>query len=95
MTRLERSPERHPLVRRLASTTILNDAERQALVDLPMTVRDFADGQDLVRGGDRPQHCCVVLTGFACRYLLLPDGRRQIVAMHLGRDARRNRPARQ
>ena len=74
--------ERHRLVRRLESTTVLEDAERQLLMDLPMIPRDYAEGQDIVSGGDRPSHCGVVLTGFVCRYALLPDGRRQIVAFH-------------
>lgn len=82
LTRFDRTPERQLLIRRLASATILDEAEREALISLPMLVRDFADGQDLVRGGDRPQHCCVLLSGFACRYLLLTDGRRQIVGFH-------------
>ncbi|WP_198381113.1 Crp/Fnr family transcriptional regulator [Roseomonas sp. KE2513] len=76
------SHERHRLVRRLESTTLLDDTERQALMELPLILRDFAEGQDVVRGGDRPGHCCLVLTGFVCRYALLPDGRRQIMAFH-------------
>lgn len=74
--------ERHRLVRRLESTTVLEEVERQLLMDLPMIPRDYAEGQDIVSGGDRPSHCCVVLTGFVCRYALLPDGRRQIMAFH-------------
>ena len=74
--------ERHRLVRRLESTTNLDEDERQALMSLPMTLRDFLEGQDVVRGGDQPSHCCLVLTGFVCRYALLPDGRRQIMAFH-------------
>ncbi|WP_206667436.1 Crp/Fnr family transcriptional regulator [Muricoccus nepalensis] len=76
------SAERHRLLRRLESTTVLDEDERQALLNLPMILRDFLEGQDVVRGGDRPSHCCLVLTGFVCRYALLPDGRRQILAFH-------------
>lgn len=82
MQDLERASERHRLIRRLESTTELTGAERQALLDLPMTLREFDAGQDIVRSGDRPQSCCLILTGFVCRYLLLPDGRRQILAFH-------------
>ena len=76
----ERPPERHRLVRKLESITDLTAEERQALMDLPMTVRSYVRGQDIVRDGDRPSECCLVLEGFAFRYKLLPDGRRQIMA---------------
>ncbi|TPG53697.1 Crp/Fnr family transcriptional regulator [Roseomonas nepalensis] len=47
-----------------------------------MTVRSYVRGQDIVRDGDRPSECCLILAGFAFRYKLLPDGRRQIMAFH-------------
>ena len=78
----ERPPERHHLVRKLESIAPLTAEERQALLDLPMTVRSYARGEDIVREGDIPSECCLVLEGFACRYKLLPDGRRQIMAFH-------------
>ncbi|TPG52518.1 Crp/Fnr family transcriptional regulator [Roseomonas nepalensis] len=78
----DRPPERHRLVRKLQSITDLTAEERQALLDLPMTVRSYARGEDIVREGDTPSECCLVLEGFACRYKLLPDGRRQIMAFH-------------
>lgn len=75
-------PERYRLVRKIESITPLSEAERQAVLDLPMTLRRFETMQDIVRGGELPVQCCVVLEGFVCRYMLLPDGRRQIVAFH-------------
>jgi len=78
----EHPPERHRLVRKLQSITHLTAEEQQAVLDLPMTVRSYARGQDIVRDGDRPGECCLILDGFACRYKLLPDGRRQIMAFH-------------
>ena len=78
----EHPPERHRLVRKLQSITDLTAEERQAVLDLPMTVRSYARGQDIVRDGDRPGECCLILDGFASRYKLLPDGRRQIMAFH-------------
>ena len=75
-------PERQRLVRKLESITHLTAEERQAVLDLPMTVRSYARGQDIIRDGDHPGECCLVLDGFAFRYKLLPDGRRQIMAFH-------------
>jgi CRP-like cAMP-binding protein len=78
----EHPPERHRLVRKLESITDLTADERQALLDLPMTVRTYVRGQDIVREGDIPGECCLILDGFTSRYKLLPDGRRQIMAFH-------------
>ena len=74
--------ERHLLVQKLESIAPLTTEERQALLDLPMTVWSYVRGQDIVRDGDRPGECSLILEGFACRYKLLPDGRRQIMAFH-------------
>jgi CRP-like cAMP-binding protein len=79
---IERPPERYHLVRKLESIAPLTADERQALLNLPMAVRSYARGEDIVRDGDHPGECCLILDGFACRYKLLPDGRRQIMAFH-------------
>jgi len=82
MLYIDRPPERHRLVQKLQSITELTAEERQALLDLPMTVRSYTRGEDIVREGGIPSECCLILDGFACRYKLLPDGRRQIMAFH-------------
>jgi CRP-like cAMP-binding protein len=76
----------NPLIRKLESLIDLSDDERQALMDLPMTVRAFKADQDIVRDGERPSHCCLMVEGFACRYKLLHDGRRQIFSFHIPGD---------
>lgn len=43
-------------------------------------IRDIRPRRDLVREGERPRFVYVMLDGWACRYKMLPDGRRQIVA---------------
>lgn len=76
----------HPLVRRLDSIMALNPDERDGLRTLPMMVRHLARGQDIVREGDHPQQCCLVLEGFTFRYKLLGDGLRQILSFHVPGD---------
>jgi len=78
----DRPAERYRLVQKLQSITDLTAEERQALLDLPMAVRSYTRGEDLVREGDVPSECCLILDGFTSRYKLLPDGRRQIMAFH-------------
>lgn len=42
--------------------------------------RRFGARQDLIREGDRPGPVFVILDGWACRYKILPNGTRQILA---------------
>jgi CRP-like cAMP-binding protein len=39
-----------------------------------------------VRDGSRPGACTLILEGFACRYKLLPDGKRQIMSFQIPGD---------
>lgn len=75
-----------PLIRRLQSTAKLSDAVIQAFTDMPATVRSFEPGQDILRDGDRPGHCAMVVEGWVCRLKLLPGGGRQIIAFHIAGD---------
>ncbi|MFC4172489.1 Crp/Fnr family transcriptional regulator [Microvirga sp. GCM10011540] len=45
-------------------------------------MQEFRADQDVVREGDRPIQCCLILEGFACRYKLTEKGKRQIFAFH-------------
>ncbi|MEA1833397.1 Crp/Fnr family transcriptional regulator [Methylobacterium durans] len=80
------SAELAPLLRKLESIATLSGAAREAVAALPMTVRVVEPRHDLARDKDRPSHCCVVLTGWACRYKLLDEGRRQILSFHVPGD---------
>src|SRR4051812_43832869 len=79
-------PDLHPLIRKLESIAPVSDDERRAIADLPITVRGFKADADMVRAQDRPSQCCALLEGFACRYKLLPGGRRQIMAFYIPGD---------
>jgi CRP-like cAMP-binding protein len=43
-------------------------------------------GEDIVREGDRPTESTLMLEGFAARYNLLRNGKRQITALHVPGD---------
>jgi CRP-like cAMP-binding protein len=49
-------------------------------------VRSLKPGEDIIREGDRPRYVYLVLDGWACRYKMLEDGRRQIVSYFLPGD---------
>jgi CRP-like cAMP-binding protein len=78
--------EHSPLIRKLESIVDLSEEERQAVLGLPLTIKTVGADQDLVRDGERPSECCVLIEGFACRYKLLPDGKRQIMSFHIPGD---------
>lgn len=76
----------HPLVRKLASIAPLSEDEKRALSGLQFNFRDLRADQDIVRDGDRPSQCCLVLDGFVCRYKVLHDGKRQIMGFYMAGD---------
>jgi CRP-like cAMP-binding protein len=76
----------HPLIRKLESIGPVADDEKQAIVGLPMVLRDLEADQDIVREQDPASQCCLILDGFACRYKILPSGKRQIFSFHIPGD---------
>jgi CRP-like cAMP-binding protein len=74
------------LIRKLESIATLTDEERRAIESLPVKVRHLDARQDIVRDGDHPAHCCLVLDGWTCRYKLLSEGKRQIFSFHVAGD---------
>ncbi|HEX2510702.1 MAG TPA: Crp/Fnr family transcriptional regulator [Microvirga sp.] len=79
-------PHGAAMVRKLESHAPLADDEKAAVLRLPLVFRAVAADQDVVREGDRPIECCLVVEGFACRYALTNEGRRQILSFHIPGD---------
>jgi CRP-like cAMP-binding protein len=80
-------PDLHPsfekLLRRLERRSPLGESGRRALLELPHTIRPVSANTHIIRDGDRPDHCCLLLSGFAHRYKLTGDGGRQIISIHM------------
>lgn len=74
------------LTRKLSTHSPLDDADRDAILALPWTIRTIEPQGYIVREGDLPAVCGVLLTGFAFRHKLTGDGARQIVALHIPGD---------
>jgi CRP-like cAMP-binding protein len=70
----------NPLLRKLSNFTKLSDEESNAVNASCMDVREFSAHEDVISQGDRTGGVKLLLDGFACRYKVLEDGRRQIVA---------------
>jgi len=75
-----------PMVRKFERRARLGEEDREALLALPHQVRQVRPGGHLIRDGDRPDHCCLVLSGFAYRHKITGEGARQVLSLHLPGD---------
>jgi CRP-like cAMP-binding protein len=74
------------MVRKLEHWNPLNEDERRAILTLPHIARDLGPNQFLIWDGDRPQHACLLIRGFAIRHKLAGNGGRQIMSIHMKGD---------
>jgi CRP-like cAMP-binding protein len=75
------------LIRKLENFTRLSATDREALQHaVAERIKRFGLREDIIREGDEPTAIYMMLSGWACRYKFLEDGRRQIVAFFLPGD---------
>jgi len=74
-------------VRKLSGLADLAEDDVATLIASTSQVRQFAARRDLIREGDRPGPVFVVLSGWACRYKILPSGTRQVTSFMLPGDS--------
>ena len=82
--------DQHPLdllVRDISACVQLDETDRRAVLDLPHRIRMMDAGSYLIREGDQPQHCCLLIDGFAIRHKVTGTGARQILAICIPGDA--------
>jgi CRP-like cAMP-binding protein len=65
----------------------LPDEDRQAVLQLPYTLRSLEASSYLIREGDPPVRCGVLVSGFAYRQKITGDGQRQIMALMIPGEA--------
>ena len=73
-------------VRRLESILTLSKEDVRLLAEMPTTVRSYQADQDIVREGDMPSQCCLLLDGFLCRHKIAKGSTRQIMSFHVPGD---------
>jgi len=79
----------HPLqpllskVRRIARISAEDEA---SLLALPHRVNHVGASRYIIREGDIPRECCLLVEGYAARSKLAADGGRQIVSFHIAGD---------
>ena len=75
------------LARKLQRHVPLDAADRLQIEALPFKLRPVEASSYLVREGDRPDHCAILVSGFAYRQKLTGEGARQILSLHIPGDA--------
>ncbi len=71
------------LVRRLRTLEGITEEDLKEVGALPLTVRDYPAEQAVVRDGQRPTECCLIVDGFCARSKTIADGKRQILSIHI------------
>jgi CRP-like cAMP-binding protein len=79
-------PHTAALIRKLESIAPLAPEEKAAILRLPLRLKTLPADQDIVREGDTPSECCLLVEGFACRYNVTAEGKRQILSFHISGD---------
>ena len=69
-----------PLTRKLSRFTALSTTDRIALDRLSDDARTMSASAELISEGDQPSNVFLLVEGWACRYKVLADGSRQIMA---------------
>lgn len=76
-----------PLLRDIESRAQLSSRDREAVLALPFRLRTLDAGAYVIREGDQPEHCCVLIDGYAFRQKITGSGGRQILAICIPGDA--------
>lgn len=71
------------LLRKLQLRTSLEADDVEALERLPVMMKEVAAHSAIVREGERPIQCCLVIDGFLCRSKTTDAGKRQILSIHI------------
>jgi CRP-like cAMP-binding protein len=75
-----------PMIGKLQQWRFLDEADRTALFALPFRVIKLRPQEYIVREGDRPQHSCLMVSGFSFRHKVAGNGGRQIFSIHMKGD---------
>jgi CRP-like cAMP-binding protein len=71
----------NPWIMKMEQFTAFSEEDRTVLDRLASrNRRQYGAREDIIREGEHSDHVHVVISGLACRYKLLEDGRRQIMA---------------
>ena len=71
------------LLQKLKIGTSLDADDAKAIKRLPLIVKEILPHTTIVREGERPSQCCLLVEGFLCRTKTTDAGKRQILSIHI------------
>lgn len=71
------------LIKRLRTCSGITDEDLHEIQALPITVRQYPAERAVVRDGETATDCCLIVDGFCARSKTIPDGKRQILSIHI------------
>ena len=71
------------VLRRLETRGTLGEDDRGAIRALPFVYKTMEPAGYIVREGEPPKMCALLLSGFAYRHKVTGDGQRQIISVHM------------
>ena len=74
------------LLHRLEKLNTLSAHDRQLIAELPLTVANFSSNEEVVRHGESPSRCTLVLGGFLYGHKRVNGSRRQITSFFVPGD---------
>ena len=74
------------LINKLRVITPLDADDLKTLEHLPITLKEYSPHATIVREGERPSQCCLLVEGFICRSKTTDAGKRQILSIHIPGD---------
>jgi CRP-like cAMP-binding protein len=79
-------PLANPFIRKLEQLFPLTPEEKDLLQSSCSRTLEFRADEDIVREGEQPSDCNLLLQGMVFRYKVLEDGKRQIFSFHVPGD---------
>lgn len=76
-----------PFLRKLEVFAELKPAARAAILELPVRLRAVESSTFLLREGDEPTTCTILVSGYAFRQKRTGEGARQILSLHIPGEA--------
>ncbi len=74
------------LIGKLGTIGSLSESDRDAIRSMKGRVRQLRPYEDVISEGDKPNAVAFLHEGFACRYKIVEDGKRQILSFHIPGD---------
>jgi CRP-like cAMP-binding protein len=74
------------MVRKRRNNSNLDEDDIQAICALPIHVRELSANTSILKEGDRPDRCCLMIEGFSIRSKTTNLGKRQILSIHIPGD---------